>query len=144
MPTAVLFVQNLGQLLRLHGCSAALSDLQGQPWLIGMRDHVQISEATLVPPNAQHCRVRRVQSDSNPDRLRRRAMKRHGLSEQQAAERIPDDAMKLLDLPYLALRSQSNGHQFRLFIRQEAPQSTPSAGSFNASGLSQDATVPWF
>ncbi len=134
----------LGQLLRLHGCAAALGDLQGQPWLMGMRDHVRMGEVSLVPANAQHCRVRRVQSDSNPERLRRRAMKRHGLSEQQAVERIPDTAVKLLHLPYLSLRSQSTGRQFRLFIGQDAPQSTPCVGSFNAYGLSQNATVPWF
>ena len=134
----------LGRHLRLHGDLAALNDLSGQSWLTGMRDHVQFGQLLPVPADARHCQVRRVQVDSSPGRLRRRAMKRHGLSEEQALERIPDSAAKLLRLPYLSLRSQSTGQAFRLFIEQDAPQVEPRTGSFNAYGLSQEATVPWF
>ncbi|WP_313055863.1 type I-F CRISPR-associated endoribonuclease Cas6/Csy4 [Pseudomonas lopnurensis] len=134
----------LGGHLRLHGCLAALDDLLALPWLTGMRDHVRLGEAAPVPADARHCRVRRVQADSNPERLRRRAMKRHGLSEDQARERIPDAAVKWLRLPYLQLRSQSTGQPFRLFIEQSPPQPEPRTGAFNTYGLSRDATVPWF
>lgn len=134
----------LGQCLRLHGDLAALNDLLGQSWLTGMRDHVQLGQLLPVPADTRHCRVHRVQVDSSPERLRRRAMKRHGLSEEQARERIPDSATKLLRLPYLSLRSQSTGQAFRLFIEQSTPLAEPLAGSFNAYGLSQEATVPWF
>lgn len=134
----------LGNHLRLHGCQAALNELMALPWLTGMRDHVRIAEPAPVPADAQHCRVRRVQADSNPERLRRRAMKRHGLTEEQARERIPDAAVKWLRLPYLQLRSQSTGQPFRLFIEQGPPGHEPTAGKFNAYGLSQQATVPWF
>jgi CRISPR-associated endonuclease Csy4 len=134
----------LGQHLRLHGCMAALNDLLALPWLTGMRDHVKLGEPTPVPTDAKHCRVRRVQVDSSPERLRRRTMRRHGLSEEKARERIPDHAAKLLQLPYISLRSQSTGQPFRLFIEQGKPQPEPVVGSFNAYGLSQEATVPWF
>lgn len=134
----------LGDHLRLHGGSAALNDLMAQSWLSGMHDHVRLGEPAPVPPDTQHCQVRRVQTDSNPERLRRRAMKRHGLSEEQARERIPDSAAKWLRLPYVQLRSQSTGQPFRLFIEQSAPQLESHAGVFNAYGLSRDATVPWF
>ncbi|GGM32158.1 hypothetical protein GCM10009425_48390 [Pseudomonas asuensis] len=76
------------------------------PWLTGMRDHVRLSAVAAVPSNTKHSQVRRVQVDSSSERLRRRAMKRHGLTEEQARERIPDSVEKKLRLPYLQLRSQ--------------------------------------
>lgn len=134
----------LGDYLRLHGCQSALNDLLALPWLSGMRDHVRLGEPTPVPPDAKHCRVRRVQADSNPERLRRRAMKRHALTEEQARQRIPDSAAKRLRLPYLQLRSQSTGQPYCLFIEQGTPHLEKRAGVFNSYGLSREATVPWF
>ncbi|WP_188868694.1 type I-F CRISPR-associated endoribonuclease Cas6/Csy4 [Pseudomonas asuensis] len=96
----------LGDFLRLHGGQAALNDLLVVPWLTGMRDHVRLSAVAAVPSNTKHSQVRRVQVDSSSERLRRRAMKRHGLTEEQARERIPDSVEKKLRLPYLQLRSQ--------------------------------------
>lgn len=133
-----------GQRLRLHGTAAALDRLLARNWLSGMRDHVQLSELAAVPANAQHRGLRRVQVDSNPERLRRRAIKRHGLTEEQARQRIPDHAGKTTDLPFIDLRSQSSGQRFRLFIAQGPIQATAQAGTFNAYGLSREATVPWF
>ena len=133
-----------GQRLRLHGTAAALDRLLARNWLSGMRDHVQLSELAAVPADAQHRGLRRVQVDSNPERLRRRAIKRHGLTEEQARQRIPDHAGKTTDLPFIDLRSQSSGQRFRLFIAQGPIQATAQTGTFNAYGLSREATVPWF
>ncbi|MFP6848325.1 MAG: type I-F CRISPR-associated endoribonuclease Cas6/Csy4 [Pseudomonas sp.] len=133
-----------GQRLRLHGSAAALDQLLAGNWLKGMRDHVQLGELAVVPANAQHRRLRRVQVDSNPERLRRRAIKRHGLTEEQARQRIPDHAGKTTALPFIDLRSQSSGQRFRLFIAQGPLQTNPQPGTFNAYGLSHEATVPWF
>lgn len=134
----------LGDCLRLHGSLVALNDLLTLPWLTGMRDHMRLNEVMPVPSSTQHTKVRRVQVDSNSERLRRRAMKRHGLTEAQARERIPDSAEKRLRLPYLQLRSQSTGQPFLLFIEQGPLQQEPSVGTFNTYGLSQGATVPVF
>ena len=133
-----------GQRLRLHGTAAALDRLLALNWLSGMRDHVQLTELAAVPANAQHRSLRRVQVESSPERLRRRAIKRHGLTEEQARQRIPDHAGKTTDLPFIDLRSQSSGQRFRLFIAQGPIQATAQPGTFNAYGLSHEATVPWF
>jgi len=71
-------------------------------------------------------------------------MKRHGLDETQARERIPDSAAETLHLPFVQLRSGSTGQTFRLFLCLGPAQPTPVSGEFNAYGLSQNATVPWF
>jgi len=134
----------LGQVLRLHGSSLALHKLLTTDWLTGMRDHVACGVVLAVPTDARHRVVSRVQAKSSPERLRRRQMRRHGLTAEQAQERIPDNAAEMLNLPFLTLRSQSTGQTFRLFIRLGAEQATAVPGEFGAYGLSPHTTVPWF
>lgn len=134
----------LGQRLRLHGQAGDLEKLMASNWLQGMRDHLAAFAIRPVPEGASHRRVSRVQAKSSVERLRRRAMHRHQLSPEAAAERIPDSAAKRLSLPYLTLNSQSTGQQFHLFINHQPPQAQATPGEFNAYGLSQTATIPWF
>jgi CRISPR-associated endonuclease Csy4 len=134
----------LGQVLRLHGTSQALHTLLTTDWLTGMRDHVACGAVLAVPTDARHRVVSRVQAKSSPERLRRRQMRRHGLTAEQVQERIPDSAVEMLNLPFLTLRSQSTGQTFRLFIRLGPEQATAVPGEFGAYGLSTQATVPWF
>ncbi len=136
---------SLGDVLRLHGAAETLQNLQMQNWLTGMRDHVEGREIELIPPNAQHCLVRRVQVKSSATRLRRRYCKRHAdVTEQEALKLIPDALEKASSLPYLQLKSESTGQHFRLFIEHQPPQSQPIIGEFNCYGLSAKATIPWF
>ncbi|GHT93523.1 type I-F CRISPR-associated endoribonuclease Cas6/Csy4 [Betaproteobacteria bacterium] len=134
----------LGEHLRLHGTAAALDALMARPWLNGLHDYLSLGEKHPVPTKIQFRAVRRVQTKSSSDRLRRRQIRRHGLSEEEARERIPDSAAKTLALPYLQLRSQSTGQHFRLFIQHGELQTSPVDGVFNSYGLSQQATIPWF
>lgn len=134
----------LGDRLRLHGSQAELTAMMATPWLVGMRDHVQISAVLPAPATARFRVVSRVQAKSNPDRLRRRQMRRHGIDAAEALVRVPDTAAERLDLPYVQLRSLSTVQSFKLFIRHGALQEGPCHGSFGAYGLSSTATVPWF
>jgi len=134
----------LGNHLRLHGTSTALSELMAQSWLTGMRDHLKLGEVTPIPADVKHCVVRRVQVKSNPERIRRRQMKRHGYTAEEARERIPDSAAKTVKLPYIQLRSNSSGHLFPLYIQHGPPQASGQPGTFSAYGLSDTATIPWF
>ncbi|MEX8505890.1 type I-F CRISPR-associated endoribonuclease Cas6/Csy4 [Leptothrix ochracea] len=135
---------HLGHRLRLHGNQAALKALMTTSWLTGMRDHVEQGAVTAVPTDAKHRVVRRVQVQSNPERLRRRLMRRQGLDPQAALARIPDAAAEWLDLPYVTLRSTSTGQSFPLYIDHGPLLPSPLPGPFNAYGLSPTATVPWF
>ena len=134
----------LGECLRLYASEAVLQPWATGAWLGSLRDHVSITAPALVPADAAHRTLRRVQVKSSPERLRRRLMKRHNISEAQAHERIPDSVGRVTDLPYLQLASTSTGQQFKLFLELGAARPQPEVGSFNAYGLSATATVPWF
>jgi CRISPR-associated endonuclease Csy4 len=86
----------LGQILRILGSPDGLKKLMALPWLTGMSDHVQLSPPAPVPADAVQRRLVRAQAKSNPERLRRRQIKRHGLTPEQARERIPDSAAESL------------------------------------------------
>lgn len=134
----------LGSRLRLHGSTEALDRLITLKWLSGMHDHLHISELKPIPAQVRWRCVSRVQVDSNPERARRRLIKRHGISEEEARQRIPDNAGKRSSLPFVSVRSATNGHNFRLFIRHGTLRDQPVAGDFGAYGLSSTATIPWF
>jgi len=135
----------LGQTLRLIGPEHDLARLMAQAWLQGMRDLVEVKDLAPVPKDAVHRSLRRVQAKSSPERLRRRQMRRHALSEDQARTRVPDTAAEVLRLPFVTLRSASNGQTFPLFLQLGPPVPIiPPKGDFNAYGLSSTATVPWF
>ncbi|MEX5351041.1 type I-F CRISPR-associated endoribonuclease Cas6/Csy4 [Pseudomonas juntendi] len=136
--------RSLGGCLRLHSSREALVNLQALNWLSGMYDHLRILGPEPVPSTARYRQVSRVQVDSNPERLRRRLIKRHGISEEEARQRIPDSRGERCDLPFAQLRSQSSGQVFRLFIRHGPLLDEAQAGSFGGYGLSAHATVPWF
>ncbi len=135
---------HLGTRLRLHGGLEVLSALLASDWLTGMRDHVTLTPPSRVPETAKHCTVRRVQVKSSPERLRRRLMRRHHFDAQEARQRIPDETAQLVHLPFVQLCSTSTGQSFRLFIEHGLTQNNPTPGDFNAYGLSQQATIPWF
>jgi len=134
----------LGEHLRLHGTTVDLEGLMALPWLSGMGDLVRIGAITAVPSGVQYRVVRRVQAKSSPERLRRRWMKRRGLSEEAALQALPDTVAERLDLPFVTITSRSTGQRFRLFIEHGPVLASPRAGSFSGYGLSRGATVPWF
>lgn len=135
---------SLGSRIRLHGVASDLNQLMETDWLASMRDHLRVGKVLIVPANARYRVVHRVQAKSNPERLRRRLIKRKGISEAEARQAIPDNAVKLLNLPFVVLKSKSTGQSFRLFIEQRPTQSNPIDGEFNRYGLSSTATIPWF
>lgn len=137
-------MRSLGNRLRLHGALETLRGFQQTDWLTGMRDHVSVNPARVVPTSARHRVVRRVQAKSNPERQRRRLIARKGISAEQAMQIIPDSTAERLNLPYLVLTSQSTGQQFRLFVEHLAIREQAVDGEFSAYGLSSTATVPWF
>jgi CRISPR-associated endonuclease Csy4 len=136
--------RRLGNCLRLLGASDDLQTLMALPWLGGLRDHLQVGGLALVPADAVPRMLRRVQAKSSPARLRRRQMRRHGLTEEQATARVPDEAAERLDLPFITMTSSSTGQTFRLFLQLGEPLSAARVGRFNSYGLSQTASVPWF
>lgn len=142
-PKAGGTVLGLGHVMRLHSAEERLATLTAASWLAGMRELVAMGDLLRVPANSTPFAVRRMQSKSNPERIRRRQMKRKGWTAEQAKAAIPEACATRLRLPYLNVRSTSTGQNFRLFIRQTAvPKSAE--GAFNSYGLSTTATLPMF
>jgi len=143
-PKYSVIPRNLGETLRLHGDEAVLHGLLAGDWMRSVRDHVRSTGTTPVPAGAAHRVVRRRQFKTNAERLRRRRMQRKGETAEQAARAIPDSAAHTPNLPYVHLRSLSTGQPFCMFIALSSLQSEPIHGRFNAYGLGQDCTIPWF
>ena len=135
--------RTLGEVLRLHGGKEALEAVAAHRFFNIMRDYAQIGRIMEVPADAGNCNVNRVQAKSGVERLRRRRIKRHGISEEQAIKDIPDTAAEMLDLPFISLNSRSTGQKFRLYVRQR-PCAESCQGEFSAYGFSGSATVPAF
>lgn len=134
----------LGGRLRLHGKAENLQRLMALNWLTGMRDHITLNGPNPIPKNTGHRTVRRVQAKSSPERLRRRQIKRKGITEEEALRAVPDSTVEHLNLPYVTIKSQSTGQAFRLFIGHQPVGNEPVNGEFSSYGLSPTATVPWF
>lgn len=134
----------LGNTLRIHADPTMLDRLSNTDWLRGMRDHAHVSEILPVPETAKYRTLRRKQFKTNVERLRRRRMKRKGESYEEVCTHIPDRVECRSDLPFISLRSQSNGNAFLQFIELGPPQAEQVPGQFNSYGLSTTATVPWF
>ena len=134
----------LGSRLRLHGTENRLQALMDVNWLRGMRDHVAVRDITKIPDEVGHRTVRRRQYKTNVERLRRRRMKRHQESYEEACRHIPDSVERRVQTPFLIVRSQSTGQAFSLFIEHGEIQREPMTGRFSTYGLSSEATVPWF
>lgn len=137
-------VGGLGNVLRLHGNAEALAPLAQSSTWGGAASLAEIGQVEKVPEYVEHRQLRRVQVDSNPERLMRRAMKRKGLTEADVRERYANVSAERSRLPFLALSSQSTAQVFRLFLDLGQPQFVPIAGTFNAYGLSAQGTVPCF
>jgi CRISPR-associated endonuclease Csy4 len=143
-PGYALLPSTLGNTLRLIAPPEKLASFMIEDWLGALRDHVRITPAQAVPADAPAYWLRRVQAKSSPERLRRRQMRRHGLSADEARARIPDHRSKRLPLPFVTVASGSTGQRFHLFLQLLPAPRGAVPGNFNSYGLSTEATTPWF
>ncbi len=136
--------KRLGSVLRLHGNASSLNQLMAENWLKGMRDYCQIGEVQPVPEVVQYRTVRRVQAKSAWNK-RKRSIAKGWLTEEEAQTKIPDEQQKnLKHLPFLQIKSLSNGNTMRIYVHHGELQNEPVSGTFNSYGLSATATIPWF
>ncbi len=134
---------SLGDIMRLHGMEEELKTLMDSSWLKGMNDHISLSNIYPIPLKVTYATVRRVQTQSNVERIRRRQMKRHNLTEEEVKLKIPISAEKRLDFPFVMIKSQSSKRDFPLFI-QQTQVDVYNTGLFNTYGLSKEAAIPLF
>lgn len=135
----------LGNHMRVHGAEESLRALMARPWLRGLSDHLEVSTIAAAPDSTRYRVVSRVQTKSSPARMRRRAMRRHGMNQETAERLIPESAARRTGLPFVQLGSRSTGQaRFPLFIRHGSVVTQPAKGIFSSYGLSATATIPWF
>ncbi len=136
--------RGMGNVLRLHGSEQALQAFHQPDWLKGLRDHVHMTDIAPVPSHAVWRTLHRKQYKTSAERLRRRRMRRHGETAEQARQAIPGSVERRPDLPYLHLHSHSTGQAYCLFIALGPPQTIAQPGTFNRHGLSTTTPVAWF
>ncbi len=134
----------LGDRVRLHSTEKVLEQLAVKTWMRGVRDYTTQSSVMQVPASAKFRTVSRVQLKSNPERERRRLMKRKNITIEEAIKRIPDSSAQLTDLPFIEMKSFSRSQRFKLFIKHSAVSDEKVEGQFSKYGLSGNATIPWF
>lgn len=134
----------LGGCVRLHGSAESLDKLMSAAWMKGMGDYTQVSDIQAVPANCQYRTVRRVQAKTAHNK-RKRSIAKGWLTEEEAQAKIPDSQQKnLKHLPFIQMKSLSNGNIMRIYIEHGELKTSPTAGSFTSYGLSTTATIPWF
>ena len=133
----------LGDVIRIHGATANLLNLQESNWLGGLSGYCEITDIQAVPDNTQYRTVSRKQSNMTAAKLRR-LIKRGSISAEEAKQYKAKMFTKGLDNPYLELESSSNGHKHRRYIKFGELVDKPVFGDFDQFGLSKVATVPWF
>ncbi len=136
--------KSLGNTLRLHGTSKELNQLNDINWLKGLRDYTMCSDLQPTPNSTKYRIVKRVQAKSNIERLKRRSIKKGWLTKPEADQKYLNKMAQVLNMPYLQLQSSSTSQAFKLFIHQGELLEKPIVGKFNAYGLSNEGTIPWF
>lgn len=135
---------DLGDRLRLNAEGSELIRLMQTDWYMAIKDHVQVGDLLNVPKCNTFRTFFRVQAKSNPERLRRRMIKRHSASHEESLLALPDNLAERLELPYIMLTSQSTGERFPLFVKVGESTNTEVLGQFSSYGLSRTATTPDF
>lgn len=139
-----LYKASLGDTLRLHGSQPNLEQLMMQPWLKGLRDYTNVSAIMPVPKDIIGYRtVHRVQKKS-PHNLRKRAVAKGRMTEQEALTKIPDSLQERLTLPFLQIQSLSSQQVMRIYVSHGEIQSEAVTGVFSSYGMSRTSTIPWF
>lgn len=134
----------LGSRLRLHGTHDDLTKLDATGWHSKVKDYIFCKAVSPVPEGCLYRTVRRVQYKSSAERLRRRSVKKGWLTQEQAKQQISVLNEKRGKLPFLPVKSHSNGHTWLFFIEHGPLRKAPTEGYFSSYGLSAEATIPWF
>ena len=137
----------LGRKLRLFAPNSSdFKRLSISRSLDRLADYVHITSVRQTPERVEkYVCFSRLRTKSSRERLARRAMKRHGLTYEQALQNRENFQPQWTDAPFIQLKSLGNGQRFRLFIEMEEKESPGECSKgFNAYGLSKETALPKF
>lgn len=134
----------LGKVLRIHGTSSRLAELQVINWLGGLVSYCKDLSIMPIPTDGVCYRtVSRKQANMTSAKLRR-LIKRGSISDTEVKIYKANMFKQGLNNPYLELQSGSNGHRHRRYISFGELVGMATVGQFDQFGLSKEATVPWY
>lgn len=132
----------LGSKLRIFAQSEqAFQDLNLQKWLDRLADYVHIKSVKAVPDAVQHATFERARSKATLAARAQHQAQRRGIALDEALQHFQGYKEQTLDLPYIPLKSESNGSAFNLFVRK-TEKAEAVHGLFGTYGLSKTSTVP--
>ncbi len=123
-----------------------LEQLNLAKWLSNLADYVHITSIRPVPKDVTtYASFKRYQpkNGTNKERMARRRAKREGISYEKALAYYKDWQPKKIREPFIRLKSLSNEHEYRLFIKKENAEALINEG-FSSYGLSKKSSVPDF
>ena len=110
-----------------------------------LSDYVHVTNIRDVPENVTtFACFQRVQLKSSNARLARRKAKRESISFEEALFKLRSHSEQRTDLPFMSIKSASNGESFRLFVVYSQKTSPSDEFVFSTYGLSDKSTVPIF
>jgi CRISPR-associated endonuclease Csy4 len=136
----------LGDKIRLFAENVAtLERFNAKHTFRKLNDYVHVTNIRDVPENitAFAC-FQRVQLKSSNTRLARRKAKRENISFEEALFKLRTHAEQRTDLPFMSIKSASNGENFRLFVVYSQKTCASEEFAFSTYGLSDKSTVPVF
>ncbi len=133
----------LGDVIRIHGTEAKLTELQSTDWLGGLKGYCTVSSIQAIPQDVAYRTISRKQANMTEAKLRR-LIKRGSISQDEIKGYKAKMFQQGIDNPYLELESGSNGHKHRRYVQFGELSSQSVEGVFDQFGLSKTAKIPWF
>ncbi len=136
----------LGDKLRIFcEIEETLQNLNMVKWLERFSDYLYISSILTVPQNRvmTYVSFSRKQVKTNAERLARHRIKTRNDIDYNEAINLYKNRVATIDLPFIQMKSLTNGQPFRLFIEKRISERS-SDHKFNTYGLSAESTVPDF
>lgn len=135
----------LGDKIRLFAHDVAiLEQFNAKQTLRKLSDYVHVTSVRDVPMNVKtFACFQRLQLKTSNLRLARRKAKRENVDVEIALSQLERFNESRTTLPFVIIKSASNGESFRLFVVYNE-QASDNLGGFGTYGLSSKSTVPIF
>jgi CRISPR-associated endonuclease Csy4 len=136
----------LGDKIRLFAPDiSTLECFNAKQTLKKLSDYVHVTSIRDVPSNVKTfgC-FQRLQLKTSNLRLARRKAKRENVDIEIALSKFMRHTEKRTTVPFVVVKSASNGEMFRLFIVYNVQANDNYVGGFGTYGLSSKSTVPIF
>lgn len=131
----------LGNILRIHGDKDILEKLFN---FIKDTKNFRLSEIKKIPDNSKFRIISRIHNRYSKSKLNR-LRKRGSIFKEEEKDYLKKMCSSVLNNPFINIKSESNNHNFKLFIDFGEIIDKPLTGEFNCYGLSKKAaTIPWF